>query len=176
MKQTLNEQLHRIKSIMEQVQEPVSGKCDLTKLQGAGSDNREARKWDKEVARQNKAEEKDRIQQSKNFMSLAYDRDSFPLEKAEKKAYYAQYQEFMKTNPTVLTNSDGFNTEQKYAITTKMLDFLKRAPRLSYSVNLATKFGLSGSSTIQNVQDVIEKIGGYDVFMEWVNAGGPKFK
>jgi hypothetical protein len=109
-------------------------------------------------------------------MSLAYDRDSFPLEKAEKKAYYAQYQEFMKTNPTVLTNSDGFNTEQKYAITTKMLDFLKRAPRLSYSVNLATKFGLSGSSTIQNVQDVIEKIGGYDVFMEWVNAGGPKFK
>jgi hypothetical protein len=41
---------------------------------------------------------------------------------------------------------------------------------------LATKFGLSGSSTIQNVQDVIEKIGGYDVFMEWVNAGGPKFK
>ena len=176
MKQTLNEQLARIKSIMEQVQEPVSGKCDLTKLQGAGSDDREARKWEKEVNRQNKAEEKERIQQSKNFMSLSFDRDAFPLEKAERKAYYAQYQEFMKTNPSLLASSDGFTSEQKYAITTKTLDFLKNVPKISYSINLGTKFGLNGKSTIEDVNNVIQKLGGYDVYMEWFNAGGPKFK
>ena len=51
MRSTLNEQVQRIKSIMEQVSEPVSGKCDLTKLQGTGSNNREARLWDKELAK-----------------------------------------------------------------------------------------------------------------------------
>ena len=176
MKKTLSEELSRIKFIMEQVQEPVSGKCDLTKLQGAGSNDREARQWDKEVAKQNKAEEKERIQQSKNFMSLAYDRDAYPLDKAAKKEYYAQYQEFMKANPSLLSNSDGLNSEQKYAIASKTLDFLRNAPRISYSINLGTKFGLNGRSTIQNINDVIEKIGGYNVYMEWFNAGGPKFK
>jgi hypothetical protein len=176
MKKTLSEELSRIKFIMEQVQEPVSGKCDLTKLQGAGSNDREARQWDKELAKQNKAEEKERIQQSKNFMSLAYDRDAFPLDKAAKKEYYAQYQEFMKANPSLLSNSDGLNSEQKYAIASKTLDFLRNAPRISYSINLGAKFGLNGRSTIQNINDVIEKIGGYNVYMEWFNAGGPKFK
>ena len=162
--------------MMEQVSEPVSGKCDLTKLQGAGSDNREARLWDKEVARQNKAEEKERIQQNKNFMSLAYDRDAFPLDKATRKEYYTQFQEFMKSNPSMLSSSDGYNSEQKYAIASKTLDFLRNVPRISYTVNLGSKFGLNSKSTIQNVNDVIEKMGGYDVYMEWFNAGGPKFK
>jgi hypothetical protein len=176
MSQTLNEQIQRIKSVMEQVSEPVSGKCDLTKLQGAGSNNREARLWDKELARQNKAEEKERIQQSKNFMSLAYDRDAFPLDKSARKEYYTQYQEFMKSNPSLLSNSGGYSAEQKYAITSKTLDFLRNTPRMSYTINLGSKFGLNSKSTIQNVNDVIEKMGGYDVYMEWFNAGGPKFK
>jgi hypothetical protein len=98
------------KIIIEQVSEPVSGKCDLTKLQGAGSDSREARLWDKELARQNKAEEKDRIQQNKNFMSLSYDRDAYPLEKSVRKEYYNQFQQFMKENPSLLGSSDGFNS------------------------------------------------------------------
>ena len=176
IEQKLNEQINRIKVIMEQVQDPVSGKCDLTKLQGAGSDDKEARQWNKEVNKQNKAEEKERIQQAKNFMSLSYDRDAFPLDKNTRKEYYAQYQEFMKNNPSVLSNSDGLNTEQKYAIASKTLDFLRNVPRISYTVNLNSKFGLNAKSTIQNVNDVIEKIGGYDVYMEWFNAGGPKFK
>lgn len=176
MKQTLSEQISRIKVIMEQVQEPVSGKCDLTKLQGAGSNDREARLWDKELAKQNKAEEKERIQQAKNFMSLSYDRDAFPLDKAVRKEYYAQYQEFMKANPTLLASSDGFSSEQKYAITTKTLDFIKNVPKFSYSVNLGSKFGLNPKSTIEDVNNVIQKMGGYDVYMEWFNAGGPKFK
>jgi hypothetical protein len=175
MRNTLNEQVQRIKSIMEQVTDPVSGKCDLTKLQGAGSDNKEARLWNRELAKQNKAEEKERIQQSKNFMSLAYDRDAFPLEKQEKKEYYNQFQEFMKANPTLLASSDGFNSEQKYAIITKTLDFIKKVPKFSYSVNLGTKFGLNPKSTIQDVHNVIEKMGGYGPYMEWFNAGGPKF-
>ena len=162
--------------MMEQVSEPVSGKCDLTKLQGAGSNSREARLWDKEVARQNKAEEKDRIQQNKNFMSLSYDRDAYPLEKSVRKEYYAQYQQFMKENPSLLSSSDGYSSEQKYAIASKTLDFLRNAPRISYTINLSSKFGLNPKSTIQNVNDVIEKMGGYDVYMEWFNAGGPKFK
>ena len=161
---------------MEQVSEPVSGKCDLTKLQGAGSNNREARLWDKEVARQNKAEEKERIQQSKNFMSLSYDRDAFPLDKSARKEYYTQYQQYMKSNPSLLSDSGGYSSEQKYAIASKTLDFLRNVPRVSYTVNLGSKFGLNSKSTIQNVNDVIEKMGGYDVYMEWFNAGGPKFK
>ena len=160
IEQKLNEQINRIKVIMEQVQDPVSGKCDLTKLQGAGSDDKEARQWNKEVNKQNKAEEKERIQQAKNFMSLSYDRDAFPLDKNTRKEYYAQYQEFMKNNPSVLSNSDGLNTEQKYAIASKTLDFLRNVPRISYTVNLNSKFGLNAKSTIQNVNDVIEKIGG----------------
>ena len=176
MKNTLNEQLQRIKSIMEQVSEPVSGKCDLTKLQGTGSDSREARLWDKELAKQNKAEEKERIQQSKNFMSLSYDKDAYPLDKAVRKEYYKQYQQFMKDNPSLLSNSDGLNSEQKYAIASKTLDFLRNVPKISYTINLGTKFGLNSKSTVKDVHDVIEKMGGYDVYMEWFNAGGPKFK
>jgi hypothetical protein len=162
--------------MMEQVSEPVNGKCDLTKLQGAGSDSREARLWDKEVAKQNKAEEKERIQQNKNFMSLSYDRDAFPLDKSVRKEYYAQYQQFMKENPSLLSSSDGFNSEQKYAIASKTVDFLRNVPRISYTVNLGTKFGLNSKSTVKDVHNVIEKMGGYDVYMEWFNAGGPKFK
>ena len=175
MRSNLNEQVQRIKFIMEQVSEPVSGKCDLTKLQGTGSNNREARLWDKELAKQNKAEEKERIQQSKNFMSLSYDRDAFPLEKAVRKEYYNQYQQFMKENPSLLSNSGGFNSEQKYAIASKALDFIKNVPKVSYSVNLSTKFGLNPKSTIKDVHDVIEKMGGYNSYMEWFNSGGPKF-
>lgn len=176
MKQKLYEQINRIRLIMDQVQEPVSGKCDLTKLQGAGCDNRELRQWDKEVNKQNKAEEKERIQQSKNFMSLSFDRDAFPLDKPTRKEYYSQYQEFMKSNPSLLTNSDGLNSEQKYAIASKTLDFLKNVPRISYTINLNSKFGLNPKSTIKNVHDVIEQIGGYNLYMEWFNSGGPKFK
>jgi len=176
MKRTLNEQIQRIKTMMEQVSEPVNGKCDLTKLQGAGSDSREARLWDKEVAKQNKAEEKERIQQNKNFMSLSYDRDAFPLDKSVRKEYYSQYQQFMKENPSLLSSSDGFNSEQKYAIASKTVDFLRNVPRISYTVNLGTKFGLNSKSTVKDVHNVIEKMGGYDVYMEWFNAGGPKFK
>ena len=161
---------------MEQVSEPVNGKCDLTKLQGAGSDSREARLWDKEVAKQNKAEEKERIQQNKNFMSLSYDRDAFPLEKSVRKEYYSQYQQFMKENPSLLGSSDGFNSEQKYAIASKTVDFLRNVPKISYTVNLGTKFGLNSKSTVKDVHNVIERMGGYDVYMEWFNAGGPKFK
>jgi hypothetical protein len=164
------------KIIIEQVSEPVSGKCDLTKLQGAGSNSREARLWDKEVARQNKAEEKDRIQQNKNFMSLSYDRDAFPLEKSVRKEYYNQYQQFMKENPSLLGSSDGFNSEQKYAIASKTVDFLRNAPKISYTINLGAKFGLNSKSNVKDVHNVIERIGGYDVYMEWFNAGGPKFK
>jgi len=164
------------KIIIEQVSEPVSGKCDLTKLQGAGSNSREARLWDKEVAKQNKAEEKDRIQQNKNFMSLSYDRDAFPLEKSVRKEYYNQYQQFMKENPSLLGSSDGFNSEQKYAIASKTVDFLRNAPKISYTINLGAKFGLNSKSNVKDVHNVIERIGGYDVYMEWFNAGGPKFK
>jgi hypothetical protein len=175
MRTTLNEQVQRIKSIIEQVSEPVSGKCDLTKLQGTGSDSREARLWDKELAKQNKAEEKERIQQSKNFMSLSYDKDSYPLEKSVRKEYYKQYQQFMKDNPSLLSNSDGLNSEQKYAIASKTLDFLRNVPKISYTINLGTKFGLNSKSTVKDVHDVIEKMGGYNVYMEWFNSGGPKF-
>ena len=175
MRSNLNEQVQRIKSIMEQVSEPVSGKCALTKLQGTGSDGREARLWDKELAKQNKADEKERIQQSRNFMSLSYDRDSYPLEKSVRKEYYNQYQQFMKENPSLLSNSDGLNSEQKYAIASKALDFIKNVPKVSYSVNLSTKFGLNPKSTIKDVHDVIEKMGGYNSYMEWFNSGGPKF-
>ena len=172
----LQENIHRIKHIIEQVQEPVSGKCDLTKLQGSGGDNREAKLWDKEVSRQNKEEEKQRIQQSKNFMSLSYDRDSYPLDKSVRKQYYTQYQQFIKTNPTLLQSSDGFNSEQKYAIVTKVSDFLKNVPQISYTVNLRSKFGLNSGSTIEDIKNVIERMGGFDIFMEWFNSGGPKFK
>ena len=164
------------KIIIEQVSEPVNGKCDLTKLQGAGSNSREAKLWDKEVARQNKAEEKDRIQQNKNFMSLSYDRDAFPLEKSVRKEYYNQYQQFMKENPSLLGSSDGFNSEQKYAIASKTVDFLRNAPKISYTINLGAKFGLNSKSNVKDVHNVIERMGGYDVYMEWFNAGGPKFK
>jgi hypothetical protein len=58
-----------------------------------------------------------------------------------------------------LASSDGFNSEQKYAIITKTLDFIKKVPKFSYSVNLGTKFGLNPKSTIQDVHNFIEKMG-----------------
>jgi hypothetical protein len=56
------------------------------------------------------------------------------------------------------------------------VDFLRNAPKISYTINLGAKFGLNSKSNVKDVHNVIERMGGYDVYMDWFNAGGPKFK
>jgi hypothetical protein len=149
-------------------------KCGLTKGGNDGSYEKECRALDKEAQRQDAIDAKERARNDKNFLSLSYDRDSFPLDRQSKKDYYRQYQEFMNSNPGVLNSGDGLNTEQKYALISKVLDFVRNVPQISYSVNLRSKYGLNKQSSLMDVIDVVGKMGGYQSFISWMNAGGPK--
>lgn len=151
-------------------------KCGITKGQDNGSYDRESRALDKEAARQDKIDAKNRSLENKNFLSLSHDRYSDPLDRQSKKNYYKQYQDFMSSNPGVLTNGEGFNTEQKYAVVTKVMDFLRKVPGISYTVQLKRKYGLGPQSSFQDVMGVINKMGGWSSFVDWMNNGGPVLK
>ena len=146
-------------------------KCGLTKGGNDNSYDKECRALDKEAARQDKIDAKERALANKNFLSLSYDRDSFPLDRQSKKDYYRQYQEFMNSNPGLLGPSDGLNSEQKYAVVSKTLDYLRNVPQISYSVQLNRKYGLNKQSPLRDVIDVVEKMGWTD-YINWINAGG----
>ena len=160
------------------VKKAASGpqKCGLTKGQGGDDNSKELKAWDKEVARQNKLDAKQTELTNKNFMSLSYDADSFPLDKQTRKNYYAQYEQAMQTNPALFVDGDGYNSQQKYAIASKVLDIVKHRPQISYSIRLNKKFGLGPASNIENVVNVINQMGGWGSFMGWFNAGGPEIK
>lgn len=179
----LSEQIHRIKEMMflnEQISPSVAAsgpqKCGLTK--GADKDNceKETKLWDREVARQDKIDARQRSIENKNFLSLSYDRNSSPLDRESKKLYNSQYQSFVKNNPSLLSSSEGFDSEEKYAIISKTLDFIKRVPEISYSVNLRSKYGLNPTSTLTDVVEVVNQMGGWENYMNWFNSGGPKLK
>ena len=151
-------------------------KCGISKGDNDSND-RESRRLDKESARQDKIDAKELAQRNKNFLSLSYDRDGdVPLDKQSRKQYYSQYQDFIKNNPGVLNNSDGFNTEQKYAIISKVLDFIRKVPQISYSVRLKGKYGLTSQSSLNDLISVVGKMGGWVSFMEWFNGGGREIK
>jgi hypothetical protein len=75
-----------------------------------------------------------------------------------------------------LNNSEGFSPEQKYAIISKTLDFIKKVPDISYSSRLKKKYGLTPTSTLNDVIDVVNKMGGWTLYMDWFNSGGPEIK
>ena len=190
MKGNLNEQVFRIKTMMglnEQVdpETAASGpqKCAATDARDRQNrkDNRADRianaALDAEVAKQSKIDAADNERRNKNFLSLKYDRDSYPLDKDSRKEYYTQYANFMKSNPSDLTNGDGLNTEQKYAVISKVLDFVRRVPQISYTVQLGRKYGLNKQSTLNDVINVVEKMGGWQSMVGWLNSGGqPELK
>lgn len=151
-------------------------KCGLTKGSDNGSYEKECRALDKEAARQDKIDQKERALADKNFMSLSYDRDSFPLDRQSRKDYYNQYQNFMKENPGVITDGEGFNSEQKYAIVSKVLDFVRKVPKISYTIQLNRKYGLTPQSSLNDVIGVVNKMGGFGSFMNWFNSGGRELK
>ena len=151
-------------------------KCGLTKGGNDNSYDKECRAMDKETARQDRIDSKERAQSNKNFLSLSYDRDSFPLDRQSKKDYYLQYTTFMKNNPGVLGDGGGFNSEQKYAIVSKVLDFIRKVPKISYSIQLNRKYGLNPQSSLNDVIVVVNKMGGFGPFMEWMNSGGRELK
>lgn len=136
--------------------------------------DKEAKKWSKESARMDKEYAKELALKNKNFLSLSYDRDSFPLDKETRKSYQANYNRFMKENPGLLNDGDGFDAEQKYAIITKVLDYIIKVPQISYSVRLNKKFGLNPKSSLKDVINVVNEMGGYTSFMDWFNSGGPE--
>ena len=138
--------------------------------------NKENKAWDKEVAKQNKIDAKDEARKGKNFLSLNYDRNSDPLDKQSRRTYYAQYQKFITDNSGLLNGGDGFTTDQKYAIVSKIQSFLKGAPQISYSNRLNMKYGLNGQSTLNDIIGVVNQLGGFVLFMNWFNSGGPEIK
>jgi hypothetical protein len=150
-------------------------KCGISKGDN-GSNDRESRKLDKESERQDKIDAKERAQKNKNFLSLSHDRDGDPLDKQTRKQYYSQYQDFIKNNPGVLSDSDGFNSEQKYAIISKVLDYIRKVPQISYTVRLKGKYGLTSQSSLNDLISVVNKMGGWIPFMEWFNGGGREIK
>lgn len=178
----LQESIQRIKKIIEQTDPSIAAsgpqKCGIT--QACEKEDKQASKelkvWDKELARQNKIDAREKALENKNFLSLSYDRNSDPLDRDSRKVYQQQYQEFLNKNPNLLDNSDGFNTEQKYAIISKVLDFIKRVPSISYSTRLKNKFGVGPTSKLTDIVDVINKMGGWTSFMSWFNSGGPEIK
>lgn len=153
-------------------------KCGLTKSNDGEcrQDRRDNAAWDREVARQDKISTKYTEQSNKNFLSLSYDRNGNQLDRQSRKNYYDQYVQFMKTNPGLLEDGEGFNTEQKYAIVSKILDFIRKVPQISYSIRLNQKFGLNNQNSIMDVISVVNKMGGWQSFVNWVNSGGKEIK
>lgn len=157
-------------------------KCDITTASDKANSaadraaNKENKAWDKEVAKQNKIDARDEAKQSKNFLSLNYDRNSDQLDKQSRRVYYAQYQKFITDNPGLLGGGDGFTTDQKYAIISKIQSFLKGAPQISYSRRLNMKYGLNGQSTLNDVIGIVNQMGGFPSFMNWFNTGGIEIK
>jgi hypothetical protein len=166
------------------VEKAASGaqKCDATSAQDKESrelnkaKSKELGAWSKEVARQDKKDMKDIQMKYKNFLSLSYDRDSFPLDKQTRREYYSQYQQFLKNNPGIIDDGDGYTSEQKYAIVSKTLDYIRKVPQISYSVRLKDKFNLNPQSSINDVINVVNTMGGWDSFLHWFNSGGPVIK
>lgn len=151
-------------------------KCGLTKGSNNNSYDKESRALDKEAARQDKIDAKQRELENRNFLSLSHDRYGEPIDRQSKKSYYKQYEDFMNNNPSVLSSGDGYNTEQKYAIISKTLDFVRNVPQISYTVQLGKKYGLNKQSSLMDVINVIEKMGGWKSYMNWFNSGGPALK
>jgi len=151
-------------------------KCGITKGGNDKSYDKECRALDKEAQRQDAIDAKQRALENKNFLSLSYDRDGDPLDRQSKKDYYKQYQEFMNSNPGVLSNGDGFNSEQKFAIISKVLDFVRKVPQISYTVRLKGKYGITPQSSLNDIVGVVNKMGGWTSFMEWFNGGGREIK
>jgi len=150
-------------------------KCGLTKGDN-GSYDKECRALEKDAARQDKIDAKQRELENKNFLSLSHDRDGDPLDKQTRKLYYSQYEDFMKKNPGVLSNGDGFTSEQKYAIVSKVLDFVRKVPQISYTVRLKGKYGITPQSSLNDLIGAVNKMGGWSSFMEWFNGGGREIK
>jgi hypothetical protein len=138
--------------------------------------NKENKAWDKEVAKQDKEDVKQRALENKKFISLDYDRDGDPLDKSTRREYYGQYQQFVKNNPGLLDNEEGFDSKQKYAVVSKILDYIRRVPQISYTVKLKSKFGVTPQSTVNDIIGVVNKMGGFVSFMNWFNSGGPDIK
>jgi hypothetical protein len=151
-------------------------KCGLTKGSDNSSYDKECRALDKEVARQDRIDARDRLIANKNFLSLSHDRNGDPLDRQSKKDYYKNYQDFMSSNPGVLSNSDGYTSEQKYAIVSKVLDFVRKVPQISYTVRLKGKYGIGPQSSLNDIIGVVNKMGGWSSFMEWFNGGGREIK
>lgn len=150
--------------------------CEKEDREFQKTSSKELKIWDQEVRAEEKEMARKNAISNKNFLSLSFNRNSDPLDRDSRKLYQQQYQDFIKNNPNLLNNSDGFNSEQKYAIISKTLDFIKKVPDISYSSRLKKKFGLNPTSTLQDVIDVVNKMGGWTLYMDWFNSGGPEIK
>jgi hypothetical protein len=134
-------------------------------------------KWDAQVRASDSADRKQQERENANFLSLKYDRyGTEQLDRNTYKQYVAQYQDFMKQNPGVLESGDGLKSDQKYAVVSKILSYVKNTPQISYSRRLGMKYGLNQQSTLNDVIGVVNKMGGFGTFVEWYNAGGPELK
>jgi hypothetical protein len=110
----------------------------------------------------------------KNFLSLNYDRDSYPLTKSESDQLKSEFENFIKTNRGIIQDGEGFTAEQKYAMVSKMLDYIKKVPQISYTTRLKKRFDLDEQSTIKDMVDIVKPMGGWQNFLNWIAMGGPE--
>jgi hypothetical protein len=155
----------------------ASGRCDWSSKGTAYTPSWskwQELKFDKQSKKQDEKDLKEQQDKLKNFLSLNYDRDSYPLTKSESDQLKSEFENFIKTNRGIIQDGEGFTAEQKYAMISKMLDYIKKVPQISYTTRLKKRFDLDEQSTIKDMVDIVKPMGGWQNFLNWIAMGGPE--
>ena len=171
MKQTLSEQLSRIKSLIEQT-EPVQGECGITRA--CTKQEKEAEKENRAANIQSRVQQKQDIQAAAKDRKLSLDLDfNYLNDKRDRDDRNTVRQQFSSFDKNLLQGGK-YNPEQKFAVLYKVLENLKRRPQLSYAVRLREKFPNIDPKTVTLIQlaNVANQLS-WDKFVDWFLAGGP---
>ena len=165
---TLQEQIQRIKSIMEQ-ESPESGKCAVTKYYNKmdKEQSKLGKEADKESARLNKIDAAYKKQQDKMAFDIDYDIFDDKRDKEGRKQVRADYDRIK--NIPALQGESKYDQLQKFSILYKVLENFRRRPNISYSVRLKDKFKIPDLKQV-----TIEQLAEYASKMGWDNASLPK--
>ena len=173
MKTSLNEQIDRIRQLIEQdkwVQKAASGpqSCGLTGSSG-GSNSKEEKQWDKEVKRQDKIDAKDSRKELQDYLNPRIDRLGY---KVDKNDFNTKYLQFVKTNPDFETLPSKLTPAQRFGILYKEQSALSK-PDYYLTTKLNKMFNRTGTVSMQQFYDLIKQMGGFDKYFELYSKGFP---
>jgi hypothetical protein len=160
-----------------------SQKCDASKDQSGmtRSERKEEKAYDKAQAKADKEAAEQKKIASDNYVNMRYNYLGDQLEKADYKARQQEYNQFLQGNPNFAKDpayTGQLTPEQRYALINNTLQYVQRAPQISYATRLGKKFNIADPKklTMTDMMNYANQMGGYDKFREWYDAGGPEIQ